>query len=662
MIRTTAVFKETAETELSGRGSSASNLRFYHLLFLSFWCGLLAGPLEVGAIVLRKHAFDLNQFYGMSRHFVWLIPLTNLLIFFFLSPAFAILALCGRRGRWLAVRLLCALTLLPPLWTAFPRIYGAAGFILALGIAARSVSALERHGTGFRRWVKISYPVLAVVTPLLAASVWAGDWLKGRNEAARVLPASGSPNVLLMVLDTVAAEHLSLHGYDRPTSPMLESLARRGVRFDRVQSTSSWTLPSHASFFTGRWPHELSASWFTPLDARYPTLAEYLGSRGYATAGFVANTFYCGADTGLGRGFATYQDYFFPELSAFKMAAVIHWPLEGLRSLDRSLREHLKLAVLRPFVRPVWGRFNADARKEAPVVTSELLNWLSNRQQPERPFFAFANYYDAHYPYELPNGSEHRFGAMPRSPRDVDLLRNWWFLDKSRLSRQEIAFVRDAYDECVADLDEQLGRLLGELGRRGVLERTWLIITSDHGESFGEQPGFFGHGTSLYQPQLHVPLVIVPPSASPRPSRPVVPETVSLRDLPATIVDLLGLTPGSPFPGVSLAPLWARPSSDPVAEPNGPGPALSEVVPIDPVDPESAELLERRRAWASLADGDWIYIRREGGDPELFDLRADGRQRHNRAADPGVQPVLERMRRTLDKMTAGPLTHERFNP
>ena len=96
------------------------------------------------------------------------------------------------------------------------------------------------------------------------------------------------------------------------------------------------------------------------------------------------------------------------------------------------------------------------------------------------------------------------------------------------------------YDDCTADLDEQLGRLVDELDRRGVLERTWLIVTSDHGESFGEQGGVFGHGTSLYQPQLHVPLVIVPPAGS-RPFRPVVPETVSLRDLPATVVDVLGL-------------------------------------------------------------------------------------------------------------------------
>jgi hypothetical protein len=144
---------------------------------------------------------------------------------------------------------------------------------------------------------------------------------------------------------------------------------------------------------------------------------------------------------------------------------------------------------------------------------------------------------------------------------------------------------------------------------------------------------------------------------------PVVAETVSLRDLPATVVDLLGLAAGAPFPGASLAPLWARPRSETVVESTDRRPALSEVVPIDPVEPESAELLERRRAWASLALGDWIYIQREGGNPEeLFDLRADGRERDNRAQDPSVQSVIERMRRILDKMTAGPLTHERFNP
>ena len=213
------------------------------------------------------------------------------------------------------------------------------------------------------------------------------------------------------------------------------------------------------------------------------------------------------------------------------------------------------------------------------------------------------------------------------------------------------------------NLDEQLGRLLGELGRRGVLERTWLIITSDHGESFGEQPGFFGHGTSLYQPQLHVPLVIVPPSGSPRPLRPVVPETVSLRDLPATVVDLLGLEAGAPFPGASLAPLWARPPSQTVVEPTGRvqrSPRSSRSIPWtrNPRSCWSAGGPGRRwpRGIGSTSGGRGATWR------SCSTCAPTAARRHNRAGDPALQPVIEQMRQKLDKMTAGPLTHERFNP
>src|SRR5262249_61924911 len=95
----------------------------------------------------------------------------------------------------------------------------------------------------------------------------------GGRGGARPPPPRGSPNVILIVLDTVGAAHLALYAYNRPTSPTINELATRGIRFGRVQATSSWTLPSHASMFTGRWPHELSVGWHTPLDGTYPTLA-----------------------------------------------------------------------------------------------------------------------------------------------------------------------------------------------------------------------------------------------------------------------------------------------------------------------------------------------------------------------------------------------------
>ena len=137
-----------------------------------------------------------------------------------------------------------------------------------------------------------------------------GRELLSEHRALRRLPAAipGAPNVLLIVLDTVRADALSLYGYDRDTSPNLVRLARGGVRFEQARATAPWTLPSHASMFTGRWPHQLDIGTFRPLDARSPTLAEVLGARGYVTAGFVANPIFCHADYGLARGFLHYED------------------------------------------------------------------------------------------------------------------------------------------------------------------------------------------------------------------------------------------------------------------------------------------------------------------------------------------------------------------
>ncbi len=161
------------------------------------------------------------------------------------------------------------------------------------------------------------------VVAILAGSVWYRDQAKQVAENARPLPAPGSPNVLMLVLDTVAAGHASVNGYNRATTNTLSELATRGIRFDCARSTSSWTLPSHASMFTGRWYHELSLGWLTPLDNKEPTIAEFLGNHGYATAGFIANTWYCGQSSGLSRGFTHYEDYIFPRLTALRMCALV---------------------------------------------------------------------------------------------------------------------------------------------------------------------------------------------------------------------------------------------------------------------------------------------------------------------------------------------------
>jgi arylsulfatase A-like enzyme len=661
MTGRTIDFKEARLAGRSSRERRSGPPGAVTFLALWAWCGLFSGLLEVGSTVVRKRFVDVNQFYWTSRHFVWLVPLINLLIFLALGVAVWLLALCSpRRARWISTRFLCALTLLPLFWAAFPRIYGLAGFVLVLGVAVQLAPVLERRAAGLRRVVRVSFPLLACLVAALAASLWGADRLKAWREEARPLPPPGSPNVLLIVLDTVAADHLSLYGYPRPTSPTIDELAARGVRFDRAQATSSWTLPSHSSMFTGRWPHELSAGWFTPLDGTYLTLAEALGSRGYATAGVVANAWYCAAETGLARGFTHYRDYSFPRLTVFKTAVLVDGSLQALQAVERFLEDGLGIDLLRPAADRLWTLLKIN-RKEASAVNREFLDWLSQRREPERPFFAFLNYYDAHYPFQLRENGLHRFGVMPRTNREADILRDWLSLINRGPSPSEIDFARDSYDDCVADLDEQLGRLIDELDRRSVLRRTWVIVTADHGESFGEHPGVFWHGTSLYEPQLHVPLLIVPPEGGPAPR--VVTETASLRDLAATVADVVGLGSGARFPGESLARFWNG-SAAAGGQAAAPGRALSEVVPLGSFGPNPS-LWDTRPRWplAALSEGDWTYIRHEeNAREELYHVRDDVRQQHNLAADPSARSTLERLRNALDRLTAGPLTPQRFKP
>jgi arylsulfatase A-like enzyme len=240
------------------------------------------------------------------------------------------------------------------------------------------------------------------------------------------------------------------------------------------------------------------------------------------------------------------------------------------------------------------------------------------------------------------------------------LIQYWWELDKALLKQGDLAFATAAYDDCIADLDEHLGSLFDELKERGVLERTWLFIVSDHGESFGEHPSVFCDGSSLYETELHVPFLIIPPGGLA--AKKVVTENVSLRDLAATIVDVLGLEAGSPFPGASLARFWNATQSPPGERNPSVDPALAEVLPSDRTNVDSYGMPKKSRPLGALIDGEWSYIRHEGElREELFHLRADANEQRNLAGDPAAGPTLERMRAALNRLTAGPLVPERFN-
>jgi arylsulfatase A-like enzyme len=610
------------------------------LLVLAAWCGLAGGLLEVGSRVLFRAINPFHRLYLISRHFVWLTPLVNLLLMFSLGLCLALLALAWPRfGGWIGPRLIGAFAILPILMVASPLIFPEAWFILALGAASLSVPLVERRPAVVRWRMVQTFPVLLAVDLLLASTVVGGDWLKQRREAALPHPPAGSPNVLFIVLDTVRADHLSLYGYRRPTTPTLERLAKRGIRFDAARATAPWTLMSHASFFTGRWPHELGVEWLTPLRTNYPMLAEYMAERGYATAGLVANDGYCSYETGLNRGFTHYEDYTIERLSFLRASVVVE---AGLRAfITVGLRSSTGLLnATQEWLRPI---FRVAVRRDAESINRGFLNWLDRRQDTGRPFFAFLNYFDAHTPYKVPSDGTRRFGRKPQTREEIwTIYDEWTFLDKLRLPPHHLTLARDCYDSCLVYLDAEIGQLYDDLERRGVLANTWIVITSDHGEGLGEHD-LFEHGLSLYSTEMHVPLLIVPPSNT-KLGR-VVRECVSLRDLPATVVELAGLSTESPFPGHSLSTLWTNSgarSVDAVSD------VLSELPSPNPTDSSHGRSPARRGPLVSLVDGDLLYIRNEAdGTEELYNERDDPRELTNRAASASMRGVLQRLRERL---------------
>jgi arylsulfatase A-like enzyme len=592
----------------------------------------------------------------MSRHFVWLTPLANLFLFLALGILLALFTRLRRRSTgWLGFRVLLAAALLPAFLVAGPRVYAAAWIVLSLGIAWRVVPLIEHALARGPRWPLFIFPALLALVPLAAVCTLGESWLKEWREARRPRPERASPNVLLVVLDTVRADHMSLHGYYRPTTPELERLAKQGIRFDEARATAPWTLPSHASIFTGRWPYELDVKWMSPLHTNFPSLAGYLGRHGYATAGFVGNTLYCSYETGLDRGFTHYEDYVvdLSRLRFIRMALLADRLWSGVSSFGLTVYRNLGSGPLRTWLESALRPLLATDRKDARSINRDFLDWLSHRREPERPFFAFLNYFDAHAPYLPPEGTVPKFGLTPQTDADFFLLKEFWLtVDKLRLSSHYQTLIRDSYDNCIAYLDEQLGELFDALKKAHILDETLLIVTADHGEELGDH-SLFDHGESLYRPEIRVPLLVVLPAREQSAS--VVRETVSLRNLPATVVDLVGLAGESPFPGRSLAPLWRQQEGGGNLIFGNVDGALSELSSPNPSIQSQGHSPADHGPLVSLASGDFVYIRNElSGSEELFNEHEDPQELLNRARVPSQSQVLKRMRQCLDQIKSRP--------
>jgi len=432
---------------------------------------------------------------------------------------------------------------------------------------------------------------------------------------------SGSPPIVILVsIDTLRADRLSCYGHARTTSPFLDRLARTGVLFSQAYTTAPWTVPAHMSLLTGKLPAlyrvppsevpeegaQTTDYWW--LDPAERTLAERFREEGYDTAGFVDSV------------------WLVPELGMD----------QGFEAFDTG-------AAMLPEADPDGG---------VRTVCRKALDWIDGRDG-DGPFFLFLHVFDVHGPYAPPEPFDRlfrgdaRYRARAGERYEVEATTDRFGVISSHLVRQDLSdpenptgFLDAQYDGGIAFVDRELEGFFAELGRRGLLRRTIVAITSDHGESLGEHE-FFGHGI-LYDPVMLVPMILWAPGSLEGGC--VDPRLVSTLDLAPTLLDLAGIPRAdASFHGRSL-----------VADP---GSATG-------TGSRSLYLEGGIRKQFSIVDPDWKYVLRfphvgENHPGWLEDLEGLDREvarieeLFDRARDPAEQaPVAEGRERWFRRLGA----------
>lgn len=457
----------------------------------------------------------------------------------------------------------------------------------------------------------------------------------------REAPPPARPNVLLISIDTLRADHLSCYGYERETSPRIDRLAREGVLLEDCSSSSSWTLPAHLTMLTGL---AVSAHGvcddrlFTragedgralPVELHGAFLPELLRGAGYRTGGFYTWK-YLEPVFGFGPGFEVYERlghtfYSYPPVAReFERLRAAN-DVEGLKELARA---HPAL-------------FDAD-RPSSPETVDRALAWIDEvrRDTPHAPFFCFVHLFDVHDPYRPPPPFDRRFTEPgydgPIDGRNVSSARS----DVTPgMSARDLAQLVALYDGEIAWVDSELGRLFDALAERGLAEDTLIVLTSDHGEEFFEH-GAKTHRNALYKESVHVPWILAWPRGLPRAKR--IAGAVGLVDLTPTVAGLCGLGPPPGASGRDLSGVLRGQA------PNAPAVYASELLRFD----EGA--VPRRLVGLNASEELAIFSAR-GREPwtvEHFDLALDPRGKGSGRRLVAPDARLERLAQLLESERA----------
>ena len=397
-------------------------------------------------------------------------------------------------------------------------------------------------------------------------------------DAREIRSRDPRPDVILISIDTVRADHMSSYGYARPTTPRLDALAEEGARVELAYAPSSTTGPTHASLFTGLPPiaHGVRKNG-NVLDAELETLAELLAGRGYET-GAVVSSYVLSRRFGYDQGFGVFDDDF---SGANSPEGTTLWEGEAIE-----------------------GHFYGTADD----TTDRALDWLRDRKQPEKPAFLFIHYFDPHFPYVPP----------------ADFVPNFKATAKEALRIGRMIFV---YDTLIAFTDQEIGRLLDEIEAQQLSRDPLVIVTADHGEGLMTH-GHMYHGAQIYEEAVRVPLIVRWPGRVP--AGRVLTSPIATIGLGPTILDLIGETADGSIGTGGFAPMLL---GEPEPLPEAAAPIFLFRRHYDGVE-EVSEGLTPVGEMYGVRVGSWKLIEgAEEGTLELFDLEQDPTEQVNRVAD-----------------------------
>jgi arylsulfatase A-like enzyme len=456
-------------------------------------------------------------------------------------------------------------------------------------------------------------------------------YLSTKDRSEQLQKVQGTkPNILWIVIDSLRADHLSCYRYHRNTTPNIDRIAAEGLLFENAFTTAPWSLPSCASMLTGLYPsrHGADAQHYY-LEDRFDTIAEVLSRNGYRTFGCVSENMWCSHKTNLDQGFETFASRVGREL-----------PLSKSTIID--------------MVNSITGGIRSKARI-AKATNRILKGWIADSVQAKTPFFIFAIYLDAHFPFLPPQPYRNlwldRGTDIPQRIRRALLVPYpyEYLRDQLKIGDQGLRIIKALYDGCISYVDFKVGQIYRYLSKLGVLDNTILVITADHGENFGDHK-LMQHYFHINDALLRVPLIIRYPK---RFKGLRIKKLVQTVDIFPTLLDLVGIEHPEDLQGYSM--LGDQTREFIIAEHVIFHIGISGIPRLDPSLYRLDTLKYGRRLRAIRTDK-YKYVWASDGKDELYNIQNDPKELTNLIE---IFPEKARYLETLLKVWLGSFEHYR---